>query len=95
MKWHNLTQNLCPKCGGHLKSDGGLLDPIFFCADKCGFTIGESKIDMILRERHQEIKKEEERRKAAQQNSATFMNMQPSRKDLKVKNFEELKNYHT
>jgi len=91
MKWHNLTQNLCPKCGGHLKSDGGLLDPTFFCVDKCGFTIGESKIDMILADRHKDVKKEINRLNALPTDPR--LNTSPTRKDLKVRSFDELKSY--
>lgn len=91
MKWYNLTQNLCPKCGGGLKSDGSLLDPTFFCIDKCGFTIGESKIDAILRDRHNEVKKEYNRVNALP--SDPRLNAQPTRKDLKVRNYNELKSY--
>lgn len=86
LNWLNLTINCCPKCNAGLKADQSLLDTTIYCAEKCGFTISEVRMQEIV----QGQKKDADKRasKYANRTSTFFPNILPSRSDFNNPNYK-------
>jgi ssDNA-binding Zn-finger/Zn-ribbon topoisomerase 1 len=49
MRWNNLRENKCPKCGADLEWRDANYNKVFVCVDpKCDFYINDNKFEKIV-----------------------------------------------